>query len=203
MDWAARYQASLAPLPLGRRFVVLPSPEMENPWPDRTALRLVPGMAFGTGEHYTTASCVRAFEDLPARPRSVLDVGCGSGILAAAALLCGCSPVVACDTDPAACAVARETARANAAPFSVFVGSAGGTRGAFDCVFANLLAETLVELLPVLAARVASGGVLIGSGIAFERGGVVQEVSSAQPLELFDKRTDGAWWTFAWRRKGL
>lgn len=203
VDWAARYQASLAPVPVGRRFVVLPSPEMANPWPERTPLRLVPGMAFGTGEHYTTASCLRAFEELPAPPVRVLDVGCGSGILAAAAVLSGCSPVVACDTDPIACAVASETARANRAEYSLFVGSADGIRGTFDCVFANILAETLVEILPALVARVAPGGTLIGSGISFEKGELVREAVAAQLLEVLDKRTDGQWWTFTWRKIGL
>ena len=95
VDWAARYQASLRPIPVGRRFVILPAPDLENPWPQRSALQLVPGMAFGTGEHFTTSSCLAVLESLPTPPASVLDVGCGTGILAAAACKLGATSVTA------------------------------------------------------------------------------------------------------------
>ncbi len=200
MDWAARYQATLSPLPAGRRFAVLPSETIENPWIGRIPIRLVPGSAFGTGEHYTTASCLRAWEALPARPQSVLDVGCGSGILAVAASLDGCPLVVACDNDPDACRVASETLALNHARCVLFAGSAGSVRGSFGCVIANILAETLADLFPELCARVQSGGFLIASGISREKGAGLQDLASASLLEVLDKRSDGEWWTFTWRK---
>lgn len=200
VDWAARYQATLSPIPVGQRFVILPSPGLENPWPSRIPLRLVPGAAFGTGEHFTTASCMRAFETLSPVPKRVLDAGCGSGILGAAAVLSGSSTVVAFDVDPEAVRVSRETAEENGTPFELFVGGVEDATGEFDCVFANLLAETLIENMAGLSARVVEGGWLLGSGIMFEKGEGVKRAAEAQALHLVEMRTDGCWWTFRWRK---
>jgi len=199
VDWVARYQASLRALPVGRRFVILPSPDMENPWPGRIPLQLVPGMAFGTGEHFTTASCLRALETLPQVPPSVFDLGCGTGILSAAAWKLGARRVLACDVDPEACAVSRETARVNATPFEIVEGSADGVDERFSCIFANILAQTLVELMPVIRKCMLTGGALIGSGILVELGEEVLNAASLQGLRLIQRRTDGEWWTFLWR----
>jgi ribosomal protein L11 methyltransferase len=199
VDWAARYQASLRPLAVGSRFVILPSPELKNPWPGRVPLRLVPGMAFGTGEHYTTASCLRALEDLPSVPRTVFDLGCGTGILAAAAVKIGASKVVASDIDPEACEVSRQTALVNETPFEVLEGGADATAESFDCVLANILAQTLVELMPEIRKRLSANGSLIGSGILLSLGDDVLKAASDQGLELLKRRTDGEWWTFLWR----
>ncbi len=198
VDWAARYQASLQPIPVGRRFTILPAPELHNPWPDRMALRLVPGMAFGTGEHFTTSSCLTVMEGIVPFPASVLDVGCGSGILAAAACRLGASRVAACDVDEDACKVARETARVNGVRYSVTVGSADRVRGRFDLILANILAETLVSILPDLGRRVAPRGRLVGSGILLSKGRAVLEAASGAGFTLELSRTDGEWWTYLW-----
>ncbi|MGA9750298.1 MAG: 50S ribosomal protein L11 methyltransferase [Acidobacteriota bacterium] len=199
VDWAGRYQSSLRPLAIGRRFAVLPSPALANPWSERISLRLVPGMAFGTGEHYTTASCLRLLEEMPSSPASVLDVGCGSGILAAASCKLGCPSVTACDVDADALLVAGETAAANGVSFRLVEGSAAQVEGEFGLVFANILAETLEAILPDLAARLAPGGLLAGSGIASGRQGDVLAAASSLGLVLIESRTDGEWWTLLWR----
>jgi ribosomal protein L11 methyltransferase len=198
-DWAARYQASLKPIPVGRRFVVLPSPDLANPWPDRMPLCIVPGTAFGTGEHYTTSSCLRTLEELSRVPESVLDVGCGTGILAAAACKLGASRVKACDTDPEACRVAMETRAANGVFFDVILGSAREIEGRFRLLFANILAETLVEILPDLRSRTRSGGLLIGSGIATPKAKVVLEAAKKTGFKMLAIRGDGAWSTVLWK----
>jgi ribosomal protein L11 methyltransferase len=200
VDWAARYQSSLRPIAVGRRFVILPAPRLSNPWPRRIPLRLVPGTAFGTGEHYTTASCLRLLESLKPVPLSVLDVGCGSGILTAAACALGAAEVVACDTDPEACRVARKTRAANRARYRVRLGSAVHVRGRFRLVLANILAETLVEILPHLAARVAPGGRLAGSGILLSKAPSVEAAAKAMGFKLLEFRSDGSWATLLWRR---
>lgn len=201
VDWVQRYQASLRAIPVGRRFVILPSPDLGNPCPGRVALELVPGMAFGTGEHFTTASCLRSLESLSPAPSSVLDLGCGTGILAAAAWKLGARRVLACDIDSEACAVSRETARVNGTPFDVALGSADVTDDRFECVLANILGQTLVELMPEIKSRVLPGGWLIGSGILLNLGGAVLNASSLQGFRLAQQRTNGEWWTFLWRAK--
>ncbi|MGC8763813.1 MAG: 50S ribosomal protein L11 methyltransferase [Acidobacteriota bacterium] len=196
VDWAARYQASLRPLPLGRRLVVLPSPDSPNPFPGRLALRLEPGCAFGTGEHYTTASCLRVLEERLQEGTAVLDVGCGSGILAVAARLLGAAEAVGCDVDPEAVRVARETARRNGVALRLFAGGAEAVRGRFGLVVANILAETLSEILPCLREKLAPGGVLVLSGILLEKGPSLLAGAEALGLLLQERRTDGIWWTF-------
>lgn len=203
VDWAARYQASLRPLPAGRRFAILPSPDLENPWPERESLLLVPGMAFGTGEHYTTSSCLRMMEEVGGELGRVLDVGCGTGILAIAARKLGAPFVAACDIDPVACEVARKSAQVNGVCFPVVAGSTAALRGEFDTILANILAETLEELLPDLRRLLAPGGRLVGSGIAANRGRRLLECSAHEGLSVVSMRTDGEWWTFLWTQKSL
>ena len=132
-------------------------------------------------------------------PSSVLDLGCGTGILAAAAWKLGARRVLACDVDPEACDVSRETARMNGTPFDVALGSAGVVDERFDGVFANILAQTLVELMPEIGLRMLPGGALIGSGILLDLGGDVLKAASLQGFRLVQRRTDGEWWTFLWR----
>lgn len=199
VDWAARYQSSLHPIPLGRRFVILPSPRLSNPWPRRIPLRLVPGTAFGTGEHYTTASCLRLLESLKPFPGSLLDVGCGSGILSAAAFALGCREVVACDNDPEACRVARKTRASNRATYRVRLGSASGVKGRYQLVVANILAETLLEILPALRARTSPRGLLIGSGILLEKLPAVGAAVESMGFKLREMRSDGEWATVLWK----
>jgi len=196
VDWAARYQASLRPLPVGRRLVILPSPGAPNPFPHRLALRLEPGCAFGTGEHYTTASCLRVLDERLREGASVLDVGCGSGILAVAARLLGATEVVACDVDREAVRVARETAARNGVALRLVTGGAEAVRGRFGLVLANILAETLHQVLPLLKERLRPGGVLVLSGILLEKGPPLLEAAVERGLSLVERRTDGTWWTF-------
>jgi len=198
-DWAARYHASLKPLPVGRRFTILPSPRIANPWPERIPLRLVPGTAFGTGEHYTTASCLRVIDEMSLVPGSVCDVGCGSGILAVAACKLGAPTVVACDTDPEACRVARRTRAVNRVSYAVVNGSAADVKGRFALVVANILAETLVEILPDLKSRTLPGGMLVGSGIAARKAEVVSGAAKKTGFEMQAVRSDGAWVTYVWK----
>lgn len=200
VDWAARYQASLKPLAMGRRFTVLPAPDHTNPWPGRMPLKLFPGMAFGTGEHYTTSSSLAVMEALLPFPDSVLDVGCGSGILSVAARMLGASRVVGCDVDGDACRVAAQTAELNGTPYRVVHGSASAVRGRFRLVLANILSEILVEIMPDLDARVEADGILVCSGVTCEKGDSVLKAAGAFGLTASKRRTDGEWWTFVFHR---
>jgi ribosomal protein L11 methyltransferase len=194
-DWAARYQESLKPIPLGERFVILPRPDLENPWPERAPIRLAPGMAFGTGEHFTTASSARFLEGVRPRPESLLDVGCGSGILAILGRLLGIPKVDGCDIDAEALAIAVQNGAANGVEARWEVGGADLFENAYGCVVANIEADVLTGLMGTLRRRLASGGTLILAGILWELRDQVLEAAEENGLSLNEMRTDGRWAT--------
>jgi ribosomal protein L11 methyltransferase len=154
-------------------FVVCPGVVVRPPWrehspePGERVVVLEPGRAFGTGLHETTSLVAEVLARTPLAGATVLDVGCGSGILALVALALGAASGRAIDVDPDAVAVARENAERNA--MSDRLGAdetpVEQVAGTFDVVLANIEAKTLVELAPAIFARVAPGGMLVLSGI--------------------------------------
>ncbi len=171
VDWAERWKEHFRPLHIGRRLWVLPTWESgERPPAGALVVTLDPGLAFGTGQHATTALCLELLEgglaagDAGAR---VLDVGCGSGILAIAAALLGSRDVLAIDNDPTAVTVAHENIAQNGVG-DVVRASGDDLRavpGVFDWVLANIIAPVLVELAEPLVAHTARGGALVLSGV--------------------------------------
>ncbi|MEP6637684.1 MAG: 50S ribosomal protein L11 methyltransferase [Acidobacteriota bacterium] len=164
-DWLGEWKKSWQPVEVGQRFIIAPPwSEIENDR-GRIVVRIEPGMAFGTGTHETTRLCLAAIEAHFAG-ESFLDVGTGTGILAiAAAKLFPAARIVACDTDAAAFTIARENADLNGATSIVFqVGTIDeGQTASADCVCANLTADVIVQMLPVLLS--ATCGRLILSGV--------------------------------------
>lgn len=193
VDWAARFQATLHPVATGERFSILPAPDQANPWRGRRALRLAPGMAFGTGEHFTTSSCLRLLEKVRPLPESLFDVGCGSGILAIGASLLGVPTVAGCDTDGEALRIARENAEVNGVVADFRLGGPESFPGTFDCVLANIQAEVLEELMPTLRDRVRPGGTLVMAGILWEKLPVPLSSAEAKGFSLRELRSDGRW----------
>lgn len=165
-DWGEGWKKEFRPLDVGR-VRVRPSWIREAPPPGAVEVVIDPGMAFGTGSHGTTALCLAALSDvLAARPgATVLDVGTGSGLLAIAARKLGASRVAANDVDPKAVEVARENAAANGVALEIVEAPLAAIAGTFDVVVANILANTLVELAPDIAAKLAPGGVVLLSGL--------------------------------------
>jgi ribosomal protein L11 methyltransferase len=195
-DWGETWKKGLGPMTIGRVFV-RPS-WIDAPVPEGLAeVVLDPGMAFGTGTHPTTSLCLAALSDLlAARPgASVLDVGTGSGLLAIGARKLGAGRVAGNDNDPVAVDVARENAERNGAAIELTTEPLPDIRGPFDLVVANILANTLVELAPQIAAQLASGGAVLLSGIL---GPQEEEVRAAYlaldlvPLPGGDRR-EGEW----------
>ncbi len=163
-DWTASWKQQYRPVRRGRVLIV--APWMREPLP-AGAVKVViePGLAFGTGDHPTTGMCLEALDlFLQRQPgAAVLDVGTGSGILAIAARKLGAGLSVGTDNDPIALRVARENAAVNGTVIDLRPEVPEGVE--FDLVLANILANTLVELAPLLTRAVAPGGRLVLSGI--------------------------------------
>ncbi|KFN42422.1 50S ribosomal protein L11 methyltransferase [Arenimonas oryziterrae] len=166
-DWERAWMDQYAPMHFGTRTWIIPwnmdaPPEAEG----AVIVRLDPGLAFGSGTHPTTALCLQWLDGLDLRGQTVLDFGCGSGILALAALKLGAARAVGVDTDPQALAASHDNAERNGvgAQLAVF-GPEDEPRATYPVVVANILASALDALAETLAARVAPGGVIALSGI--------------------------------------
>jgi ribosomal protein L11 methyltransferase len=179
-DWLAKSREGFGALDVGRSFRILPLWEQDQVPEGRTPVVVNPGLAFGTGGHETTRLCMALLEDLADQGRlrsPVLDIGAGTGILALAAFLRGADRVTAFDIDPDCGPAMEEFIDLNrgvlggARPFSHFVGLLDDPRadGPWATLLANILLETIQELLPRMAAIAAPGAVLVASGILAER----------------------------------
>jgi ribosomal protein L11 methyltransferase len=162
-NWVARTQAQFSPIQISERLWIVPSWH-EAPDPTVLNLRLDPGMAFGTGAHPTTRLCLEWLERAQPVGKTVLDYGCGSGILAIAAARMGATRVTGVDIDPHAVAAAAGNAEKNAVAVD-FHDLSAPLVGDYDLVLANILANPLRMLAPVLSAHVRPGGSLAISGI--------------------------------------
>jgi ribosomal protein L11 methyltransferase len=166
-DWVRLTQQQFGPIQISARLWIVPS-WSEVPDPNALNLRLDPGLAFGTGGHPTTWQCLRWLDSHLQPGQSVLDYGCGSGILAIAASRLGAGRVVAVDIDPGALQASRDNARLNAARIEVFSPDCMPA-GPYDVVLANILANPLRVLAPLLAAYVRPAGALVLAGILDEQ----------------------------------
>ena len=173
-DWENNWKQYYKPLPVGEKLVVVPAWE-EQPADGRVALRLDPGLIFGTGSHATTRMCLAALEHCAGAGRTVLDLGCGSSILGIGALLLGCAHVTGCDIDPKAPEVAAANAALNGFyedKFTVCAGDILADAGlrrrlgtGYDIVLANIVADVIIPLAALAPAFLAPGGTFVCSGI--------------------------------------
>ncbi len=184
-DWAESWKRRVRPVRVGRLFVT-------PPWlagqarPGEIPLIVEPGMAFGTGDHETTRGCLALLQRRLRAGARVLDFGCGSGILAMAAMKLGASGAAAVDCDADAVRIARENAAINGVAIETSVASVPPA-GRFDIVIANIQSSVLLPLLPSLRERVAPAGVLILSGLLAEEPFPAENVTA--------RLVDGAWVT--------
>jgi ribosomal protein L11 methyltransferase len=198
-DWADAWKAYFPVLRVGRRIVIRPTWRRHHRAPDDVVLALDPGMAFGTGLHPTTRLCLAALEAVADRGRldgsRVLDVGCGSGILAIAAIRLGARNALGVDTDPIAIEATAANARRNriARRIHARVGSLPSGEQPFDVVLANLIAGVLVPLAPDLREELRPGGILVASGIFADREPEVREAFEAAGLVVDGRRSEGEW----------
>lgn len=198
-DWAEAWKAHFPVLRVGRRVVIKPTWRRHRAGPDDVVLALDPGMAFGTGLHPTTRLCLAALETFADRGAldgsCVLDLGCGSGILAIAAAKLGAASVLGLDTDP----IAVEATVANAARNGLVEqiharhGSLPTGEAPFDVVLANLIASVLVTLAPLLRDALRSGGTLLASGIFIDREADVRTALATSELDVVGRSAEGEW----------
>lgn len=203
--WLARVYEGFPEQLVGRRFAVRGTHVAEPRQPGRLTLLLDAGLAFGSGEHGSTRGCLRALEGVAhRRPRRILDMGCGSGILAMGAAALLRRPVLAVDIDPWSVRVTRQNARLNrlSARIAARQGNGWQAMGArrFDLVFANILARPLCLMARPLAARLAPGGTAILAGLLDSQTRMVLAAHRRQGLRLEAVLGEGQWRTMVLRK---
>lgn len=163
--WEHEWLKDFRPMQFGERLWICPS-DMTVTDKDAVIVHLDPGLAFGTGTHATTALCLEWLESLSPENATMLDYGCGSGVLAIAALRLGCASVSAIDIDPQAVSATCNNSRHNGVQQRLIVTSSDrDIDGRFDIVIANILAGPIIELAESIACRVNNNGSLALSGI--------------------------------------
>ncbi|KIN14928.1 50S ribosomal protein L11 methyltransferase [Halomonas sp. ATBC28] len=189
-DWEREWMDDFTPLRMGQRLWIVPSWH-EPPEADAVNLILDPGLAFGTGTHPTTALCLEWLDELAVAghlaQQTVLDVGCGSGILAIAALKLGASHADATDIDPQALQASRDNAERNGiaeSDLNLYYPEQLSDGGDYPIVTANILAGPLVELAPMIAGHVAPGGRIALSGVLANQANEVYEAYAAQGIAM-------------------
>ena len=165
----------------------------EPPTGGEVVVVLDPSRAFGSGSHPSTRACLRAVARLAGPGTSVLDVGCGTGVLAVTAACLGAGPVVAIDVDPAAVAATRANAAANGVAVDASTAELGAVPGFFDLVVANIGAATLVALAGDIAPHVAPGGVLVLAGLLRVQASEVAAAYARCGLHLGSEERDEGW----------
>jgi ribosomal protein L11 methyltransferase len=206
--WLARVYEGFPEQRIGKRFAIRGTHIAIPPPPGRVTLWLDAGLAFGSGEHGSTRGCLRALEQVAhRRPRRILDMGCGSGILAMAAARLLRRPVLAVDIDPWSVRVTLQNARLNRlAPF-MRVRRGNGWQAAavrrgeqFDLVFANILARPLCLMARYLAVHLAPGGTAILAGLLSTQSRAVLAAHRRQGLRLERTFREGSWTTLVLRK---
>ena len=208
-NWMEAWKQYYKPILIGERLLILPA-WMESPNPERIAIKIDPGMAFGTGTHPTTQLCLELMERYVETLKisktfkifDVIDVGCGSGILSIAAIKLGANIVIGVDIDPESITNSRENADTNGVGDELILGVGSVNEilaGEFGfnkapLVVANILAPVIVRLFDVgLADLIEEQGAIVLSGILFEQEQSVIEAGQAKGLQLNERRQSGDW----------
>ncbi|MCL1926411.1 MAG: 50S ribosomal protein L11 methyltransferase [Syntrophorhabdaceae bacterium] len=205
--WAEKWKEHFKAQKIGQRLVIKPSWEEYPAKENDVVLTVDPGQAFGTGTHETTRMCLRfiesAFTSDASPPRSVLDIGTGTGILGIAAAMLGAKQVLGIDTDSVAVEVAGKNAELNgvADVFRVEGTIFEAIHEKFDLVLGNLISEILIDLAELISARCAPGGRLVLSGIINEKSGSVVKEFSNHQMKLADETIDGEWTALLFRKE--
>ncbi len=201
-DWANSWKAYYKPQPIGERLLVCPSWEEVDPR-GRVVVKMDPGMVFGTGTHHTTRMCLEALEEKIQGGETILDVGCGSGILAIAGLLLGAKDATLVDIDPVAQRVVQENAQLNHIDDQrcrILIGDVlvddklrSKMDGAYDVVVANIVADVIIALCPYIPRYIKPGGWFLCSGIIDERQADVVAALRRNGFRILEEKTAEGW----------
>lgn len=196
-DWANNWKRFYKPFPVGKRLYVKPQwEEADEKAEGRETLILDPGMAFGSGTHETTRLCLEMLENFITPETEILDVGCGSGILAIAGMKLGAKKAVAVDIDALAVKVANENAEINGVGGKIeFICGdlAEKVTGEFDLIVANIVADVIMRLTKDIKTFLKKGGVFVASGIIDSREEEVVNAVEACGLKITQIARDKGW----------
>lgn len=204
-DWETSWKQYYKPLEIGERLLVVPQWEKAEET-GRVTVTLDPGLTFGTGNHATTRLCLTALEKYIRGGERVLDLGCGSGILSIAALRLGAASALAVDIDEQCLTVARDNAALNGIGPETLTVRIGNvlTDGAFrvslnrdyDVVLANIVADVILGLAPLVPGLLRKGGVFLCSGIIDQRAEEVARGLEAAGWTILERHEDDGWAAF-------
>lgn len=193
-DWSELWKIHFKARRVGERFVIVPTWETYAAQPCDLVITLDPGQAFGTGDHPTTRLCLQLMETVAIEGKSVLDVGCGSGVLSIGACLLGAAEVEATDIDGQAVAIARENAELNAVTITAEARDGlAESAPKYDVLLSNIISATLIRLAPAIANCVKPGGDWIASGIIAMNWPDVQRGAERAGFELVTFEQEDDW----------
>lgn len=199
-DWENNWKKYFKPMPVGNKLLIRPIWEDEYEAGDRAVIHLEPGLAFGSGTHDTTRLCLESIENYAEKGKTMLDIGCGSGILSVCGLLLGADSAVGVDIDALAVKTARENGKTNGfeePQYKVLQGSlTDKVSGTFDIIAANIVADIIVILCNDVKKYLNPDGVFITSGIIEPRENDVLEAFEKNGLEVIARHESGGWLCF-------
>jgi ribosomal protein L11 methyltransferase len=197
-DWANSWKAYYKPIEIGERIVIVPAWEKYDAPEGKLVVRMDPGMAFGTGSHETTRLVIGLLEKYVRGGERVLDVGCGSGILAICASKLGAKECRAYDIDPVAVKVARENVKDSGltnveCDVSDLLRGVDRTGGTYDVICANIVADIIIRMTPDIGVHMGDNSVILASGIITERANDVIECFQQHGLRIIEKAEENGW----------
>ena len=204
-DWENNWKKYFKPMPVGERLLIHPVWEEEYDPMGRVVLDLEPGLAFGSGTHDTTRQCLESLEKYAYSGKTMLDIGCGSGILSVSGLLLGVDSAVGVDIDALAVKTAKENGKMNGfgePQYTVLQGSmTDNVSGKFDIITANIVADIIVMLCRDIRNYMKDGAVFITSGIIIPREQDVLDAFNENGLEVIKRNESGGWLCFEVKAK--
>lgn len=203
-DWANNWKEFFKPTKIGKKVLIQPEWDPYTEKTERTIFTVNPGMTFGTGTHHTTKLCIEELENAVDETKTVLDIGCGSGILSIISLLLGAKEAYALDIDPACEHVAYENAALNnvdSSKYHVYSGDITSDEALFnklnerkyEIIVANIVADVIIAIIPTVKSLIKTGGVFICSGIIEERIPDVENALKANGVKITHIKRSGEW----------